>query len=71
MKELQAKLRHSSSAITADTYTSVLQDVAAQTAERAASMVPRRAVSGGSSKTPGPPRSPIPPRRRRSVGPVW
>ncbi|WP_207938833.1 site-specific integrase [Actinomadura darangshiensis] len=42
MKLVQALLRHSSLAITADTYTSVLPEVAREAAEAAAALVPRK-----------------------------
>ncbi|URN07127.1 site-specific integrase [Actinomadura madurae] len=42
MKLVQALLRHSSHAITADTYTSVLPEVAREAAEAAAALVPRK-----------------------------
>ncbi|WP_339156480.1 tyrosine-type recombinase/integrase [Actinomadura luteofluorescens] len=42
MKLIQAMLRHSSLAITADTYTSVLPEVAREAAEAAAALVPRK-----------------------------
>ncbi|MGP4027494.1 site-specific integrase [Actinomadura sp. 3N407] len=42
MKLVQALLRHSSFAITADTYTSVLPEVAREAAEAAAALVPRK-----------------------------
>ncbi|MGP4027500.1 hypothetical protein [Actinomadura sp. 3N407] len=42
MKLVQALLRHSSLAITADTYTGVLPEVARQAAEAAAALVPRK-----------------------------
>jgi integrase len=65
IKAVQAMLRHSSVAITADTYTSVLPEVAADYAEKMAAIVPRRAVaaagpgtaglpSGSQSRTDGP-----------------
>jgi integrase len=44
MKVVQAMLRHSSIAVTADTYTSVLPDLARNAAEQAAAIVPRRAT---------------------------
>ena len=42
MKLVQALLRHSSLAITADTYTSVLPEVAREAAQAAAALVPRK-----------------------------
>ncbi len=48
MKDIQALLRHSSLTITADLYTSVFEDQAAQLAEDMARVVPRlRAVASG------------------------
>lgn len=44
MKVVQETLGHSSSAITADTYTSVFPTVAAEAAEAAAALVPRQAT---------------------------
>jgi integrase len=44
MKVVQAMLRHSSITVTADTYTSVLPDLARNAAEQAAAIVPRRAT---------------------------
>jgi integrase len=46
MKEVQVLMRHSSLAITADTYTSILPEVASGLAEAMAAMVPRKAVHG-------------------------
>jgi integrase len=43
MKVVQAMLRHSSITVTADTYTSVLPDLARNAAEKTAAIVPRRA----------------------------
>ena len=43
MKEVQVLMRHSSIAITADTYTSILPEVASGLAEAMAAMVPRKA----------------------------
>jgi len=45
MKTVQAMLRHSSITITADTYTSVLPELATSAAEKTAAIVPRRATS--------------------------
>jgi integrase len=42
MKTVQAMLRHSSITITADTYTSVLPELALNAAEKTAAIVPRR-----------------------------
>jgi site-specific recombinase XerD len=42
MKTVQAMLRHSSITITADTYTSVLPELARGAAEKTAAIVPRR-----------------------------
>lgn len=44
MKVVQAMLRHSSITVTADTYTSVLPDLARNAAEKTAAIVPRRAT---------------------------
>lgn len=44
MKVVQAMLRHSSITVTADTYTSVLPDLAHNAAEKTAAIVPRRAT---------------------------
>jgi len=44
MKVVQAMLRHSSITVTADTYTSVLPDLARNAAEKTAAIVPRRAA---------------------------
>ncbi|GAA4469788.1 tyrosine-type recombinase/integrase [Phytohabitans houttuyneae] len=44
MKVVQAMLRHSSITVTADTYTSVLPDLARNAAEQTAAIVPRRAT---------------------------
>lgn len=46
MKMVQAMLRHSSMALTSDTYTSVLPDVAREAAEAAVALVPRAAPVG-------------------------
>jgi hypothetical protein len=56
MKAVQAMLRHSSMAITADTYTSVLPEVAADIAEKIAAIVPRQ---GRRPELPGSPRAPM------------
>jgi integrase len=53
MKAVQAMLRHSSMAITADTYTSVLPEVAADIAEKIAAIVPRQAAAGEAPGTAG------------------
>jgi guanyl-specific ribonuclease Sa len=53
MKVISAMLRHSSQTITADTYTSILPDVAREAAEAVAAMVPRRAVEEGGPGTSG------------------
>jgi integrase len=42
MKTVQEMLRHSTITLTADTYTSVLPDLAKQAAEKTAAIVPRR-----------------------------
>ena len=54
MKVVQETLGHSSSAITADTYTSVYPTVAAEAAEAAAALVPRTmtGTTGHTSSTP-------------------
>ncbi|MFB9199450.1 tyrosine-type recombinase/integrase [Actinomadura verrucosospora] len=49
MKLVQAQLRHSSISLTADTYTSVLPDVAREAVEGGAAMVPRAAAAGSAS----------------------
>ncbi|MES9609260.1 tyrosine-type recombinase/integrase [Actinomadura sp. NPDC000929] len=49
MKLVQAQLRHSSIVLTADTYTSVLPDVAREAVEGGAAMVPRAAAAGSAS----------------------
>jgi hypothetical protein len=55
MKEVQALLRHASIVITADTYTSVLPELAAELAENMSRLVPRRCRAGdGASDTAGP-----------------
>ena len=46
LKAIQSLLRHASYAITADTYTSVLDEVSEALAEGIATVVPRRAVAG-------------------------
>jgi hypothetical protein len=46
MKEVQVLMRHSSIAITADTYTSILPEVASGLAEAMAAMVPRKGARG-------------------------
>jgi integrase len=53
MKVISAMLRHSSTTITSDTYTSILPDVAREAAEAVAAMVPRKVVGGGSPRTYG------------------
>ncbi len=53
MKVISAMLRHSSMTITADTYTSILPDVAREAAEAVAAMVPRAATGEGSTGTLG------------------
>jgi integrase len=58
MKEVSALLRHSSTTITADIYTSVLPDLASELAEKMAAMIPRKAAVGGPSETAGPPSVP-------------
>lgn len=51
MKVVSAMLRHSTSSLTADTYTSVLPDVAREAAAAVAAMVPLKAAAGGQSRT--------------------
>jgi integrase len=51
MKVVSARLRHSTTAITRDLYTSILPDVAREAAEKTAAMVPRRAVGEVPSPT--------------------
>lgn len=51
MKVVSERLRHSTTAITRDLYTSVLPDVAREAAEKTAAMVPRRAVGEVPSPT--------------------
>ena len=51
MKVISAMLRHSSHKITADTYTSVLPDVAREAAEAVVSLVPRRKVQASDGAT--------------------
>lgn len=53
MKEIQLLMRHSSSAITIDTYTSVFEEVDAELAEKMALLVPRRAAVGDQPGTHG------------------
>ena len=53
MKTVQAMLRHSSITITADTYTSVLPEVAKRAAGAAAAVVPRKRAIGDRPHTPG------------------
>ncbi|MER5647313.1 site-specific integrase [Streptosporangium sp. NPDC002524] len=59
MATIKAMLRHSSITITADTYTSIMPEVAREAAEAIAALVPRKAAVGespeGPSRTPGPP----------------
>jgi hypothetical protein len=61
MKVISTMLRHSSHKITADTYTSVLPEVAREAAEAVVSLVPpakdasiRRRAYGGGATTPRP-----------------
>lgn len=71
MKLVSAMLRHSSIGITADTYASVLPEVARAAAEASAALVPRAVAVGEASETGGlPPVSPLPsqpPKRSRKV----
>jgi integrase len=68
MKAIQAMLRHSSLAITADTYTSLFADEGHEVAEAVAAVVPRKAVAREASETPGP-RS-VPAERPKGLRPV-
>lgn len=68
MKAIQAMLRHSSLAITADTYTSLFADEGHAVAEAMTNVVPRKAVAGGASETPGP--SSIPGRKPKGFRPA-
>jgi integrase len=62
MKTTSAMLRHSSLAITSDTYTNVLPELAREAAEASVSLVPRAVAVGGPSETDGLPSvSPIRP----------
>ena len=54
IKQIQKMLRHSSHAITADTYTSIFEDDDRAVAEAMSTVVPRRAVVGEASETDGP-----------------
>src|ERR1022692_2627549 len=51
MKAVQTLLRHSSLAITADTYTSVFDEETGDVAERMSQIVPRKAAAVGASGT--------------------
>ncbi|MBO3750926.1 hypothetical protein J5X84_33040 [Streptosporangiaceae bacterium NEAU-GS5] len=53
IKTTSAMLRHSSQAITADTYTSVLPELAHEAAEASATLVPRAITGGDPSGTGG------------------
>jgi integrase len=53
MKTTSAMLRHASQAITSDTYTSVLPDLARSAAEASVALVPRRVAVGEASETAG------------------
>jgi len=53
MKDIQAMLRHASYAITAQLYTSVLDELSAELAEQMTTMVPRRHVASDSRPTLG------------------
>ena len=60
MKVISAMLRHSSHKITADTYTTVLPDVAREAAEAVVNLVPRRVQPGcdaSDATTSRPPRN--------------
>jgi integrase len=52
-KVISAMLRHSTTTITRDTYTSILPDVARAAAETVAAMVPLKAVNEGAPETGG------------------
>jgi integrase len=52
-KIVSAMLRHSGTAITTDTYTSILPELAHEAAEASAALVPRMVVVGESSETDG------------------
>ncbi len=54
IKAIQAMLPHASHSITADTYTTVLQESQSALAEGMASIVPRLRAVGDSGTTPGP-----------------
>ena len=70
MKVIQETLGHSSSAITADTYTSVYPTVATEVAEAAAALIPRAVggTAGHTSSTPAPSASSASNETRRSSG---
>jgi hypothetical protein len=68
MKAIQAMLRHSSLAITADTYTSLFADEGHAVAEHVASVVPRAVAVGEASETPGP--SSVPAGRPKVIRPI-
>jgi Phage integrase family len=65
MKGIQAMLRHSSQAITADTYTSTFDEESRKAAEAVASAVPRKVAVGEASETDVPWLVP----RKQSEGP--
>jgi integrase len=69
MKVVSGMLRHSSQTITADTYTSILPDVAREAAEAVAAMVPRQAARAGGSGTAGHPRGTQPPKATKGRSP--
>ncbi|WP_187281005.1 tyrosine-type recombinase/integrase [Nonomuraea sp. C10] len=58
MKTTSAMMRHSSQAITSDTYTNVLPEMARAAAEASAALVPRSVRVGEASETGGPPSVP-------------
>jgi integrase len=71
MKAIQAMLRHASYTITADTYTTVLQETQAALAEGMASVVPRLRPVADSSDTGAPttPPHPVPDPRESAAWP--
>lgn len=74
MKTIQAMLRHSSIAITSDTYTSIMPEVSREAAEAIAALVPRKVAVGESSETAGLPlvsrgRSAVPMDSRKKRNP--
>ena len=59
MKDIQALLRHSSLTITADLYTSVFEDLAADLAEQMSKAVPRQLAAGDWRPTDAPTMRPL------------